>query len=166
MTTDRKKGTSSPKKSKSKSKTDRKRSAATRSARRSVLGAIRKPRKNSTKEEKSFFRNFLKRLEERDLILEESDELAPSDEPGEVLFNQAIGTAEEEWEVEEVLDSSIIQRELHFMVLWKGHLLESCTWETEASLDNSKDAIDDFYAAFPKKTPKDWKSIVKSKARG
>jgi hypothetical protein len=57
-----------------------------------------------------------------------------------------------EWEVEEILDASTIDGELHFMVLWTGHLLEDCTWETEAHLANAKDAIDDFYKAFPKKT--------------
>jgi len=57
-----------------------------------------------------------------------------------------------EWEVEEILDAAIIDKELYYMVLWKGHLIEECTWETEENLANSKDAIDDFYVAFPKKT--------------
>lgn len=57
-----------------------------------------------------------------------------------------------EWEVEEILDASTIDGKLHYMVLWKGHLIEECTWETEENLANSRDAIDDFYVAFPKKT--------------
>jgi hypothetical protein len=57
-----------------------------------------------------------------------------------------------EWEVEEILDARTIDSELHFMVLWKGHLLEDCTWETEAHLANAKDAINEFYEAFPNKT--------------
>jgi len=56
-----------------------------------------------------------------------------------------------EWEVEEILDAATIDGELHYMVLWKGHLIEECTWETEANLANSRDAIDDFHVAFPKK---------------
>jgi Chromo (CHRromatin Organisation MOdifier) domain len=71
-----------------------------------------------------------------------------------------------EWEVEEILDASTIEGQLHFMVLWKGHLLEDCTWEAEPNLANARDAIGDFYAAFPQKTrglgvPRSKKSAVK-----
>jgi hypothetical protein len=68
------------------------------------------------------------------------------------VFNEEAGEMKLEWEVEEILDASTIDGKLHYMVLWKGQLIEECTWETEENLANSKDAIDDFYVAFPKKT--------------
>jgi hypothetical protein len=68
------------------------------------------------------------------------------------VFNEDEGEMIVEWEVEEILDAATIDKELHYMVLWKGHLIEECTWETETNLANSRDAIDDFYLAFPKKT--------------
>jgi hypothetical protein len=66
------------------------------------------------------------------------------------VFNEE-GEMRLEWEVEEILDVTTIDGELHYMVLWKGHLIEECTWETEENLANSRGAIDDFYVAFPKK---------------
>lgn len=74
-----------------------------------------------------------------------------------------------EWEVEEVLDACTIQGKLHFMVLWKGHLLEDCTWETEANMANAREATDDFYAIFPHKTrgprvPKATSRLLRSNA--
>jgi hypothetical protein len=68
------------------------------------------------------------------------------------VFDEEAGEMRLEWEVEEILDASVIDGKLHYMVLWKGHLIEECTWETEENLANSRDAIDDFYVAFPKKT--------------
>jgi Chromo (CHRromatin Organisation MOdifier) domain len=67
------------------------------------------------------------------------------------VFNEEKGETILEWEVEEILDVATIDGELHYMVLWKGHLIEECTWETVANLANSGDAIDDFYVAFPTK---------------
>jgi Chromo (CHRromatin Organisation MOdifier) domain len=67
------------------------------------------------------------------------------------VFDEEEGEMRLEWEVEEILDSATIDGDLHYMVLWKGHLIEECTWETEANLANSRNAIDDFYVAFPKK---------------
>jgi hypothetical protein len=68
------------------------------------------------------------------------------------VFDEEEAEMRLEWEVEEILDASTIEGKLHYMVLWKGHLIEECTWETEANLANSRDAIDDFYVAFRKKT--------------
>jgi hypothetical protein len=68
------------------------------------------------------------------------------------VFDEEEGKMEVEWEVEEIIDAATIDGKLHYMVLWKGYLLEECTWETEANLANSREAIDDFYIAFPKKT--------------
>jgi len=68
------------------------------------------------------------------------------------VFDEKEGEMKLEWEVEEVLDAATIDGKLYYMVLWKGHLIEECTWETEANLANARDAIDEFYLAFPKKT--------------
>ena len=54
-------------------------------------------------------------------------------------------------EVEEILDSSIRDGKMHFFVLWKGHILDNCTWEPESNLGNCVDLIDEFYQRFPKK---------------
>ena len=82
------------------------------------------------------------------------------------VFNEEEDGHVTEWEVEEILDVCTMEGELHFMVLWKGHLLEECTWETEANLANAMDAVDDFFVAFPYKTrgpgmPRPKKSAVK-----
>jgi hypothetical protein len=68
------------------------------------------------------------------------------------VFDEDKGETILEWEVEEILDAATVDRELYFMVLWKEHLIEECTWETEKNLAKSREAIDDFYLAFPKKT--------------
>ncbi len=68
------------------------------------------------------------------------------------IFDEKDGEMILEWEVEEILDAATIDGELHYMVLWNGHLIEDCTWETEANLANSRGAIDDFYIVFPMKT--------------
>lgn len=67
------------------------------------------------------------------------------------VFDEEAGEMKLEWEVE-ILDAATIDGKLHYMVLWKGHLIEECTWETEENLANSRDAINNFYVAFPKKT--------------
>ena len=85
------------------------------------------------------------------------------DQRGEKVVNDATGIEGEEWEVEEILDSAIINKELHFLVLWRGHFIEACTWEPEESLENCRDAIDDFFDAFPKKSGAPG---VKPKGRG
>lgn len=55
------------------------------------------------------------------------------------------------FEVEEILEASIKDGKQHFMVLWKDHMLENCTWEPETNLGSCMDPIDEFYERFPKK---------------
>jgi hypothetical protein len=77
---------------------------------------------------------------------------AASEDAMNHVFKKEEGEMILEWEVEEILDACKIGGELHYMVLWKGHLLEDCKWEPKGNLANAMDAIDDFYLAFPKKT--------------
>lgn len=67
------------------------------------------------------------------------------------VFDEGEGEMKLEWEVEEILDAATINGELCYMVLWKGHLIEECTWEVEANLAHCLEAIADFHSAFPKK---------------
>jgi hypothetical protein len=55
------------------------------------------------------------------------------------------------YEVEEILDASIKDGKLHYMVLWKDHILENYTWEPESNMGTCMDLIDEFYERFPKK---------------
>ncbi|THH07173.1 hypothetical protein EW145_g3557 [Phellinidium pouzarii] len=56
---------------------------------------------------------------------------------------------EEEWEVEEILDSRIYQGKLQFLVKWKGYTDESNTWEAERNCANSPELVKKFYKSHP-----------------
>ena len=58
---------------------------------------------------------------------------------------------EEEYEVEQVLDSRRQGRgrKLHFLIKWKGFPMSDSTWEPRENLTHSQSAITDFYRLHP-----------------
>ena len=54
-----------------------------------------------------------------------------------------------EYEVEEVLDSRLKKGKLEYLVKWSGYTDKYNTWELVSNLENSKEAIMDFYKENP-----------------
>ena len=54
---------------------------------------------------------------------------------------------EEEYEVEEILDSRRHRRKLQFLVKWKGYI--DATWQPEADVKNAQELVDEFYSKHP-----------------
>jgi hypothetical protein len=52
---------------------------------------------------------------------------------------------EEEFEVEEILDSKIKNRVLYFLIHWQGYDISECTWEPIKNLTNAQEALQDFH---------------------
>lgn len=55
---------------------------------------------------------------------------------------------EEEYEVEEIIDSRIFRRQLQYLVRWKGYGPGDNSWEPAKNV-NAEDAVRDFYAQNP-----------------
>ena len=55
---------------------------------------------------------------------------------------------EEEYEVESILDSHILRRELQFLVSWKGYGYEDVSWERADDV-HAPDCITEFYRSHP-----------------
>jgi len=58
---------------------------------------------------------------------------------------------EEEWEVEEVLDSKLIHKRLHYLVKWKGYDPSENSWQPASDLTNSPNLIQEFHLRYPQK---------------
>jgi RNase H-like domain found in reverse transcriptase/Integrase zinc binding domain/Chromo (CHRromatin Organisation MOdifier) domain/Integrase core domain len=58
---------------------------------------------------------------------------------------------QEEYEVEEVLDSRIRRRKLQYFVHWKGWPVSARTWEPHENLVHAQELVDDFHQAYPSK---------------
>ena len=54
-----------------------------------------------------------------------------------------------EWEVDQTIDSRYKNKKLEFLVHWKGYDNMDRTWEPKANLGNTKEALTDFYHAIP-----------------
>ncbi|KAG5734195.1 hypothetical protein E4T56_gene1192 [Termitomyces sp. T112] len=63
----------------------------------------------------------------------------PKPPPPPVLVND-----EEEYEVEEILDSRVFQGKLQFKVKWKGYGIEDISWELQANV-HAPGLVRDFY---------------------
>ena len=53
------------------------------------------------------------------------------------------------WEVDWIIDSHYKNKNLEFLVHWRGYDNTDCTWEPKANLGNTKKASTDFYHANP-----------------
>jgi len=56
---------------------------------------------------------------------------------------------EEEWEVQEILDSRIFRKRLEYKVLWKGYDYADATWEPKQNCAHAPDLIAEFHAQHP-----------------
>ena len=56
---------------------------------------------------------------------------------------------EQEWEVEEVLDSRYRYRKLEYKVKWAGE--EETTWQPAADLEHSPELVAEFHQKYPSK---------------
>jgi len=57
--------------------------------------------------------------------------------------------SEEEWEVEEILDSRFKNRQLQYLVKWTGTNSAKNSWEPDKNLANAPEAISDFHSLHP-----------------
>ena len=82
------------------------------------------------------------------------DRLSPYHEnglPSPKRPEPVIVDGEEEWEVEEILQSRYIGRGLYYLVKWKGHAEEKYnSWEPAKNLANSPELVALFHAKNPK----------------
>ncbi|OBT51135.1 hypothetical protein VE04_08389 [Pseudogymnoascus sp. 24MN13] len=108
---------------------------------RRALKDIRQPGKRSTPEERKGYKKLLEELRKRE------DHLTKA-KPGKKNGKDDSGE-DEEYEVERVLDSRVKDGELKFYVLWKGFSMEEATWEPRSNLENSTEAIDEYFDAHP-----------------
>jgi len=79
------------------------------------------------------------------------DHVASDPHPGQVITPAppVVVDGEEEWEVEEILDSKLYYRKLHYYVKWTGY--DAPTWDPAELLANAPDAIADFHRRHPNK---------------
>jgi hypothetical protein len=77
----------------------------------------------------------------------------PNDIPGRVQEPSPpiIVDDQEEYEVEEVLDSRIRRRKLQYLVHWKGWPVSARTWEPCENLVHAQDLVGEFHRAYPSK---------------
>jgi len=57
--------------------------------------------------------------------------------------------SEEEYVVEEILNSRMFRRKLQYLVKWEGYSVEKNTWEYWDNLGNAADAVNDFHTRNP-----------------
>ncbi|OBT87638.1 hypothetical protein VE02_02719 [Pseudogymnoascus sp. 03VT05] len=108
---------------------------------RRALKDIRQPGKRSTPEDKKSYKKLLEELRRRE------DNLSKVKQGKKNGKNDP--AKDEEYEVEKVLDSRVQNGELKFYILWKGFSMEEATWEPRSNLENSTEAIDEYFDAYP-----------------
>jgi len=57
--------------------------------------------------------------------------------------------SEEEWEVEEILDSRFKNKQLQYLVKWTGTDTSENSWEPDRNLKNAPEAIKEFHKKHP-----------------
>jgi hypothetical protein len=56
---------------------------------------------------------------------------------------------QQEYEVDEILDSKILRNKLRYLVSWVGYTPNDRTWEPAENLENSTEAVERFHAQYP-----------------
>ena len=72
----------------------------------------------------------------------------PVSEPYPVVVDDS---AEEEWEMEWLLDSNLRYRKLHNLVQWAGYNYLRTSWEPAENLGNAQELVDEFHQDQPNK---------------
>jgi hypothetical protein len=55
---------------------------------------------------------------------------------------------EQEYEVEEILDSRISRCQLQYLVHWQGYDISECIWELVENLSNVMEEVEDFHMQY------------------
>lgn len=58
---------------------------------------------------------------------------------------------QEEWEVDQILDSKISRKRLFYLVKWKGYDPSENSWQPAADLENSPILVNEFHTRYPQK---------------
>ena len=74
------------------------------------------------------------------------------DQPNYTAPPPDIIEGEAEWEVERILDAKMVNRQLKYLVKWKGWPDSENSWEPKANLGNAKEVLEDFYKENPDAT--------------
>ena len=67
---------------------------------------------------------------------------------------------EEEYEVEQIIDSRWKGWCLEYLIHWKGYPEEKCTWEPAGNLTHTKEAIMEFHRNTPQAPWKLWMAYL------
>ena len=67
---------------------------------------------------------------------------------------------DEEYEVEQIVDSRWKGQHLEYLIHWKGYLEEEHTWEPAGNLTHAKEAIADFHQKMPQVPWKLWMAYL------
>ena len=78
------------------------------------------------------------------LVLAPVPVIVPVDPPLPVIVE-----GEEEWEVEEILDSRRHRGRLQYLVRWKGYDVSHNSWESAGNVANAKKLVDTFHRKRP-----------------
>ena len=59
--------------------------------------------------------------------------------------------SEQEFELNQILDSKFIRNRLHYLVKWKGYSISENSWEPDHFLKNSSVLVKSFHSRYPSK---------------
>ena len=57
----------------------------------------------------------------------------------------------EEYEIENIIDSRLVRNKLEYLVHWNGYDISTRTWEPVSNLENAQKAINEFHEKYPNK---------------